>query len=48
MACQDKDKAENFLKLGQTKGKLVAMHAMKAYWRVEGYMTSRHRGFVGV
>jgi len=31
MACQDTGKAGNVLKLGQTKGKLVAMYAMKAY-----------------
>jgi predicted RNA-binding protein YlxR (DUF448 family) len=48
MACQDKDKAGNFLRLRQTKGKLVAMHTMKTYWGVEGYMPSRHRGVVGV
>jgi hypothetical protein len=43
IACQDRDKAENLLKLRQTKGKLEAMHA-KAYWGVEGYLPSRHRG----
>jgi len=48
MACQDTDKAEKFLKLRPTKGKLVAMHTMKAYWGVEGCMPSRHRGVVGV
>jgi len=48
MACQDTDKAENFLKLRQTKGKLEAMHAMKAYLGLEGYMPVRHRGIVGV
>jgi hypothetical protein len=48
MACQDRDKAENFLKLRQTKGQLVDMHTIKVYWGVEGYMPSRYRGLVGV
>ena len=48
MACQDKDKAVNFLKLRQTEGKRVAMHTVKEYWGVKGYMSSTYGGVVGI